>query len=207
MKIVITKNARILALFAIGCTAVVGIVNLLTKDTIALQQRKALLSSLNTIISPARYDNNLFEDCTLITDINGNEQKVYLARLQGEPVAAAYTATAPDGYSGNINMIVGVNLDNSVSAVRVLAHKETPGLGDKIEVRKSDWIKSFSDKKLESENDLRWQVAKDGGMFDQFTGATITPRAVVNTVKATVMHFSEHKTDLFQSEKSCWTEQ
>ena len=86
---------------------------------------------------------------------------------------------APDGYNGNIELLIAINVDGSVSGVRTLLHKETPGLGDKIELRKGPWIKTFSGKKVLDDNDNRWAVVKDGGMFDQFTGATITPRAVV----------------------------
>ncbi len=203
MKIVIKKNARILALFAIACTAMVGVVNLLTKDRIALQQQKYLLSSLNEIIAPERYNNDLFHDCSIYIDENNNQQTVYLARKDNEPVAAAFSATAPDGYNGNIKLLIAVNIDKSVSGVRVLKHNETPGLGDKIELRKSDWITSFTNKKVMDESDSRWNVSKDGGMFDQFTGATITPRAVVKIVKKTALYFSQNQKDLFSASTSC----
>ena len=182
----ISKNSQILALFAIACTATVGIVNELTKDRIYIQQQKQLLSTLNSIIEPERYNNELALDCVNVSNIalGSYEQKtIYLARLDSIPVAGAITTVAPDGYSGNIELIVAVNVDGSVNGVRILSHQETPGLGDKIELAKSNWITSFSGKKLMNESDSRWAVTKDGGMFDQFTGATITPRAVVNAVK------------------------
>ncbi|WDE06972.1 electron transport complex subunit RsxG [Thalassomonas viridans] len=203
MRIAIQKNSKILALFAIACTAVVGLVNELTKGHIQTQQQQHLLTILHSIIEPGRLNNDLANDCRLVTDplLGSTEpQTVYLARLNGQPVAAAISSVAPDGYNGNIELIVAVNTDGSVSGVRQLKHNETPGLGDKIEIRKSDWITSFNGKVLRDEKDSRWAVTKDNGMFDQFTGATITPRAVVNAVKQTVSYFNKHQQALFAGE-------
>ena len=202
----ISKNSQILALFAIACTATVGIVNELTKDRIYIQQQKQLLSTLNSIIEPERYNNELALDCVNVSNIalGSYEQKtIYLARLDSIPVAGAITTVAPDGYSGNIELIVAVNVDGSVNGVRILSHQETPGLGDKIELAKSNWITSFSGKKLMNESDSRWAVTKDGGMFDQFTGATITPRAVVNAVKEATLYFLNNQNDLFSQKNDC----
>ncbi|WDE10367.1 electron transport complex subunit RsxG [Thalassomonas haliotis] len=203
MRIAIKKNSKILALFAIACTAVVGLVNEFTKGFIQTQQQQHLLAILHSIIEPERLNNNLANDCRLVTDplLGSTEpQTVYLARLDGEPVAAAISTIAPDGYNGNIELIVAVNTDGSVSGVRQLKHNETPGLGDKIEIRKSDWITGFNGKALLDEDDGRWAVTKDNGMFDQFTGATITPRAVVKAVKQTVTYFNRHQQALFALE-------
>ena len=200
MRTAIQKNSKILALFAIACTAVVGLVNELTKGHIQTQQQQHLLTILHSIIEPGRLDNNLANDCRLVTDPllgNAEPKTVYLARLKGEPVAAAISTTAPDGYNGNIELIVAVNTDGTVSGVRQLKHNETPGLGDKIEIRKSDWITGFNGKELRDEKDSRWGVTEDNGMFDQFTGATITPRAVVKAVKQTVIYFNQHQQALF----------
>lgn len=108
---------------------------------------------------------------------------MYIARQDDRPVAAILEATAPDGYSGAIQLLVGVDFSGTVLGTRVTEHHETPGLGDKIELRLSDWITHFSGKTIAAGNDAHWAVKKDGGDFDQFTGATITPRAVVNAVK------------------------
>jgi len=110
---------------------------------------------------------------------------------------------APQGYNGNIDFIMAINNDGSVSGIRVLKHQETPGLGDKIEIRKSDWITSFTGKKIRSEDDSRWAVTKDNGMFDQFTGATITPRAVVNGVKSTLKYFTKNRDSLLTRPNAC----
>ena len=202
----ISKNSKILALFAIACTAAVGLVNELTKDRIYQQQQKQLLSTLNSIIESHRYNNELTLDCINVKhDLLGSDkqQTIYLARLNSAPVAGAITTIAPDGYNGNIELIVAVNINGSINGVRTLRHQETPGLGDKIELVKSNWITNFSGKVLMSENDSRWAVAKDGGMFDQFTGATITPRAVVKAVKNATLYFTTHQQTLFNQGNDC----
>ncbi|WP_206485269.1 electron transport complex subunit RsxG [Thalassotalea sp. G2M2-11] len=205
MRQAIEKNAKLLALFAIACTAVVGLVHLLTKDRIVEQEQLQLVNTLNSLIPPNKHNNAMTQSCFYISDelLGENSHKVYLATQDEQPVAAAITATAPDGYNGNIELLVAVNYDGSVSGVRVIKHQETPGLGDKVELRKNDWILSFSGKKILGEQDNRWAVAKDGGMFDQFTGATITPRAVVNAVKRTVNYFNLHKAQLFTHAATC----
>lgn len=206
MKIAITHNSKILAIFAIVCTFTVGLVNYVTKEKITEQAELNLLTTLHSIIEPSRLNNNLYHDClTVMSPLLGKgiEQTVYLARFDEQPVAAAITATAPDGYNGNISLLVAINMDGSISGVRTLQHNETPGLGDKIELRKSDWITKFSNKVFEGESDKRWAVKKDGGVFDQFTGATITPRAVVNAVRNTAIYFKTHQTALFENNTSC----
>ena len=132
-----------------------------------------------------RYNNNLSESCYLVNAqaLGKGTHRVYIARQDDRPVAAILEATAPDGYSGAIQLLVGVDFTGTVLGTRVTEHHETPGLGDKIELRLSDWITHFSGKTIATGNDAHWAVKKDGGDFDQFTGATITPRAVVNAVK------------------------
>ena len=205
MRKAIEKNAKLLALFAIACTAVVGTVHLLTKERIVKQEQQQLINTLNSLIPPEKHDNEMTESCfTLSDELLGNGMhKAYLATKNVQGVAAALTATAPDGYNGNIELLVAINLDGSVSGVRIIKHQETPGLGDKIELRKSDWILSFNGKKILGEKDGRWAVAKDGGMFDQFTGATITPRAVVKAVHSAASYFNQHKTQLFARSANC----
>ncbi len=192
MRKTVESNAKILAIFAIICTAIVATVNLLTKDRIALQEQQQLLSTLDSIVDPTSHNSQLYQNCALINSplLNHNTpQKAYVAMLNDTPVAYAITTTAPDGYNGNIDLIVAIKRNGSVSGVRVLKHNETPGLGDKIELRKSPWIESFRGKNMVGDIDNRWAVTKDGGMFDQFTGATITPRSVVKAVRKTVEYF------------------
>jgi Na+-translocating ferredoxin:NAD+ oxidoreductase subunit G len=202
----ISNNAKILALFAIACTAAVGLINLLTQDRIELQAQQQLIQQLNEIIQVKRHDNEMFRDCIIAPEDNNTDlviDVIYRARLNNVPTAAAIKTVAPDGYSGNIELLIAINTDGSVSGVRTLLHKETPGLGDKIELRKSDWITKFSGEKLLDSKDNRWAVIKDGGMFDQFTGATITPRAVVNTVRKTIDYFQANQTRIFTAASNC----
>jgi electron transport complex protein RnfG len=209
-RLPIQKNSQILAIFAIVCTAFVGLVHELTKDKIKAQAQLQLLNTLHSIIEPNRYNNDMTQDCVNVNSpLLGHSQNsqttqtAYIARRDGDAIAIAMTSTAPDGYNGNIELIVAINMDDSVSGVRVLKHQETPGLGDKVELRKSDWITSFSGQQLLSEKDSRWAVAKDGGMFDQFTGATITPRAVVKAVRKAVLYFKNNKDSLLTLANNC----
>jgi len=202
----ISKNSLILALFAISCTAAVAIVQLLTADRIEQQAQQKLIRQLNQVIQKDNHDNEMFLDCIVAPEDNNSDlliDVIYRARLNNAPTAAAIKTVAPDGYSGNIELLIAINTDGSVSGVRTLMHKETPGLGDKIERRKSAWIDSFSGKKLLDDNDSRWAVIKDGGMFDQFTGATITPRAVVKTVRKTIEYFESNQERIFSTASNC----
>ena len=162
LTIAISKNTKILALFAVACTLAVSLVSELTKERIAIQEQQQLLRTLHSIIDPSRYDNDIANDCIMMSAPELGTNKVhtaYIARKSGQVVAVAMTSTAPRGYNGNIDFIMAVNKDGSVSGVRVLKHQETPGLGDKIEIRKSDWITSFTGKRMLSPDDSRWAVS------------------------------------------------
>jgi electron transport complex protein RnfG len=129
----ISKNSMILGLFAIVCTAAVAIVQLLTADRIELQAEQKLIRQLNQVIQTANHDNEMFRDCILAPKDNNSDlviDVIYRARLNNTPTAAAIKTVAPDGYSGNIELLIAINTDGSVSGVRTLLHKETPGLGD-----------------------------------------------------------------------------
>lgn len=181
----IRKHGITLALFAAGSTGLTAAINMMTKTTIdeqAALQQKALFDQ---VLPADRYNNQLQNRCFIVSApaLGKGEHRVYIAEKNGTPVAAVMEATAPDGYSGAIQLLVGADFNGTVFGTRVTEHHETPGLGDKIERRLSDWITHFSGKSIQGANDSRWAVKKDGGDFDQFTGATITPRAVVNAVK------------------------
>ncbi|MBV4366592.1 electron transport complex subunit RsxG [Erwinia sp. BNK-24-b] len=181
----IRKNGVTLAVFAAVTTGLTAVINTVTKPTIEHQtavQQKVLLDQ---VVPPELYNNHIQQECYLVTSpaLGSGVHHLYLARKDDKPVAAAVETTAPDGYSGAIQMIVGADFSGKVLGVRVVEHHETPGLGDKIELRISDWIESFSGVKLHGKDDPHFAVKKDGGDFDQFTGATITPRAVVNAAK------------------------
>ncbi|KLV47130.1 hypothetical protein SH16_00853 [Aeromonas caviae] len=200
------KNGLTLALFALGCTAMVVLTNELTRDRIAHQQELEKLRTLQALLPEGSYDNDLVASCKLVSSreyLGSNEpMPLYTATLKGVHTGYALETVAPDGYSGAIRMVVGTDAKGAVSAVRVLAHKETPGLGDKIELKKSSWIDSFTGKSLTADNDATWAVKKDGGEFDAFTGATITPRAVVKAVKNLLLLQQEHP-ELLRDAPAC----
>ncbi|MEG3133737.1 electron transport complex subunit RsxG [Rouxiella sp. T17] len=179
-----------LAFFGILMTGMTALVNLLTKPTIAHQALLQQKTLFDQVIPASEYDNNMQQECYNVTDESlgtATPHNMYIARKGGKPVAAVVETTAPDGYSGAIQLLVAADFHGKVYGTRVLEQHETPGLGDKIEVRISDWIKSFANQTVNGPNDARWAVKKDGGMFDQFTGATITPRAVVRSVRRTAL--------------------
>ncbi|TXH79139.1 MAG: electron transport complex subunit RsxG [Thiothrix sp.] len=196
----LSKPTLLLAGFALAGTLLLAGVHTVTAKQIAESERQALLTRINTLVDAGRYDNNPLEDTLSLapTELNSSEPVlVYRLRKQNQPVAAIFTTTTPDGYSGNIRLAVGVNADQTLAGVRVLAHKETPGLGDWIEVEKSAWVLNFLGKSLHDPVATAWAVKKDGGYFDQFTGATITPRAVVAAVKQVLVWSEQHTNTLF----------
>ena len=164
----IKKNGLVLAIFACASTGLVAVTHYLTKDQIKQQEQAQLLSVLNQVIPHDLHDNELFSACTLVeAEELGTEQAMpaYIATLNGEPSAIAIEAIAPDGYNGAIKVIVGMKIDGTILGTRVLSHRETPGLGDKIDLRVSDWILSFAGKQVTESNLDRWKVRKDGGDF------------------------------------------
>lgn len=200
------KNGAILAVFAIAATSLVAVTNWITADTIKQQQQMQLQQTLSQVVPQTMHDNLLFSSCMLLpsqTTVTSKPLPAYLATKEGKPTAIAIETYAPDGYNGAIKIIVGIDINGVVISTRVLEHKETPGLGDKIEVRKGNWIFSFDHKALTDDNQSEWAVRKDGGQFDQFTGATITPRAVVKAVKNTLIYFKENKSTILNQPLNC----
>lgn len=196
----IRKNALVLGLFAAFAVAVVALIQQGTAGRIEAAREQAQLQALAEILPNGSYDNNLLDSTLLLNEPmlgNRSPQPAYIARLNGQPVAIILQATAPDGYSGNIHLLVGIMADGSLAGVRVLEHHETPGLGDKIEVAKSDWIFSFNDKSLANTPTENWAVKKDRGEFDQFAGATITPRAIVVAIHKALQFFDAEQQRLF----------
>ena len=194
-------TAVILCLFAITGTTMVAFTYDRTRDRIAANEREALMRKLNVLIPQDHYDNKLFEDTLKVRNEKllgtGDAITVYRARREGKPVSLVMTPVAPDGYSGAIKLLVGINYDGTLTGVRVSAHHETPGLGDAIDEERSDWIYGFDGKSLDNPPLDRWRVKRDGGAFDQLTGATITPRAIVKAVKKALLYYREHRAELF----------
>ncbi|RMH84300.1 electron transport complex subunit RsxG [Pseudomonas sp. AOB-7] len=193
------KNALVLGLFAIATVGSVALLQQATASRIAAAEREAQVRALGEILPAGSYDNHLLDNRI---EVNARElgqrspQSAYLALKDGAPSALILPVTAPDGYSGAIHLLVGIFADGRVAGVRVLGHKETPGLGDKIELAKSQWIRSFDGKSLSNPGAEGWAVKKDRGEFDQFAGATITPRAVVKAVHGALQYFDAHRAQL-----------
>lgn len=196
----IRRSAIGLGLFAIITGGTIAVTQVMTAERIEQQAARAEARALFEIIPQSAHNNDLLSDTvTLPADPRlGSQQPVtgWVARLDGEPVGIILPVTAPDGYSGNIRLLVGIDLEGTVLGVRVTSHRETPGLGDKVELKKSDWVLDFTGRSLTNPEPKRWNVAKNGGVFDQFTGATITPRAVVKAVQHALVYVRQHRSDL-----------
>lgn len=196
----IRRSAIGLGLFAIFTGGTIAITQALTADRIEEQVARAEARALYEIIPESRHDNDMLADTLqLQADSRFNFPHpftAWVARMQGTPVGIIVPVVAPDGYSGDVHILVGLTPDGDVLGVRVTSHKETPGLGDKVEMKKSDWVLDFNGRSLDNPGLEGWTVAKNGGVFDQFTGATITPRAVTGAVRNTLLYFREHRPDI-----------
>lgn len=191
----ISKNALLLGAAAAVCVLLVASVNQLTAPKIAQQAELQKLKLLQEVLPPGAASAELLQDCLVLHQpdvLFQSHAKTYRWRQNDELAAYVVETTAPDGYSGNIQLLAAITPDGTVLGVRTLSHKETPGLGDKIEMRKANWMDSFRQRQVQSADDKRFGVKKDGGEFDQFTGATITPRAVVAAVKRTALYLKQH---------------
>ena len=200
MRDAITRNALVLSLFAIGTAAMLAFTNDSTLPQIECNREQALQDSLLEVMPAERFDNVLLADSVVIQDplLGRGAHTVYRARLNGAPAGVVMQATAPDGYGGAIRLLVGVDKNGVLTGVRMIPpHNETPGLGDAIDVRKSDWITRFTGRSLTDPVETEWAVRKDGGEFDAFTGATITPRAVVGAVYRSLQYVDRERDALF----------
>ena len=183
---------------ALLATAILATAHFYTKDEIVARLEDDTKASLSQVVPAELYDNDLLKDTLLLAPPNtpATEKKlIYRARKKGEIVAVAYQMMG-QGFSGPIQLIMGVDRKGTVLGVRIVSHAETPGLGDKIEAKKSNWILSFTGHSLANPGEDRWKVKKDGGIFDQFSGATITPRAVVKIVELGLELFNANRTEL-----------
>ena len=195
-----SRNSLLLAIFAVCTTLLISGTFLQTRDRIAVQKRKAEEKALLEIVPRNRHDNSMLDETIAVGPQNEGlglreEKRIYIARQDGEVIAVIIPATAPDGYTGEIDLVVGVNTDGTIAGVRTLSHRETPGLGDKVDLRKSDWVLGFEGRSLDNPTLAGWAVKKDKGVFDQFTGATITPRAVVGATLR-VLQFADANRDI-----------
>lgn len=195
------RSAALLGLFALVGTGLVALVFDTTKDPIAEAEREYMLRSLNSVISKELYDNDIFTDYIEVVsnDFLGTDKPVpvFRARKNNQPVAVAIIPFARQGYVGPIRLLVGIDVNGTIIGVRVLNHRETPGLGDAIEEKRSNWIFGFDGHSLNDPEPKKWRVRRDGGVFDQFTGATVTPRAVVKAVHDALKYFEQNRDRLF----------
>jgi electron transport complex protein RnfG len=174
-------------------TAALALADKATSADIAAAQARDMQQSLVQVL-PGKYDNDLLKDTLVLNGPNG-EVTVYRARRAGRVEAVVFKVSG-NGYAGPIDCMMGIDRNGHITGVRVIKHKETPGLGDKIEPAKSRWIYAFDDKSLGDPPVEKWAVKKDGGVFDQFAGATITPRGVVKAVKGGMEFFDKQKDKL-----------
>lgn len=195
------KTAITMIAFAFFGTAMLAYVFEITRAPIAASEKEARLALFKQILPENTYDNDLLQESVTIApnELLGNHlpSTANIAKLNNKLAGVVLEAIAHDGYSGDIKLLIAIRADGSISGVRVLAHKETPGLGDYIDVARGNWIKLFNNESLAKTPAKQWQVKKDGGKFDYMVGATITPRAVVKAVLKAVEFFESNKKTLF----------
>jgi H+/Na+-translocating ferredoxin:NAD+ oxidoreductase subunit G len=194
----------ILAVLAAICTALVALTHSTTAPRIAANEQAYLEQSLQPVLAGIEYDGQLSESTVVIEPPHelpgGGDVPIYRVYAGGAPVAALFVVRARGGFSGPIRLLIGIDAAGGITGVRVLEHRETPGLGDLIEFDKSDWITQFDGKSLIEPLVDAWAIKRDGGEFDQLTGASITPRAVIKAVKETLLYFNENREKVFAQE-------
>ncbi|MCP4486268.1 MAG: electron transport complex subunit RsxG [Gammaproteobacteria bacterium] len=197
----ILTSSFTLWLFAVIGVGFVAVTEHNTHEKIAGNERRALLRNLHALLPTEKFDNDITTDTQQLTAsaLLGTDSvsTVYRARLGNESIAIVFNSIALHGYNGRIHLLIGVYRDGSLAGVRAIKHSETPGLGDGIEIRKSDWITGFNYKSIGNPDLGNWAVKRDGGEFEQFTGATITPRAIVEAVKNTLLYYRDNANTLF----------
>jgi electron transport complex protein RnfG len=200
--------AALLALFSVIGLGGVAWVYENTRERIAANELAALQRALEELVPPQRFDNDILTDTLTIRDPALDARQpvtAYRARKQGKPVAVVLSPAAPDGYNGAIKLLVAIRADGVLEGVRAIAHRETPGLGDPIDADKSDWMLGFAGRALGDPPQARWRVRRDGGDFDQFAGATVTPRAVVKAVRQSLVFFGKNRARLFAGQGQDFT--
>jgi electron transport complex protein RnfG len=200
-------QTAILAGFALAAAILLGVADLATRGVIQLRLEEDLKAKLEEVIPAEMHDNDLLFDTVTLPSADANlgaaETIVYLAKKQDDVNAVCFKFVAPDGYAGAISLVMGVDKNGEILGVRVISHTETPGLGDKIEISKSKWILSFNGKSLDNVSFEQWAVKKDNGIFDQFSGATITPRKVVLAIRRGLEFYKANQATLLATgEKS-----
>jgi electron transport complex protein RnfG len=202
----IIKTGLTLAVIAAICTALVALTFQATRERIAANEKALLEQSLQPALAGTFYDSGVSESRLFLPPphgLPGNDPAViYRVFAEGKPVAALFAVTARDGFSGPIRILVGIGVDGTVTGVRILQHRETPGLGDKIESARSDWVFQFDGRSMGDPVATGWAIEVDGGEFDQLTGASVTPRAIIKAIRDTLIYFETHQDAIFLSESS-----
>ncbi len=197
-----SKTAGILIGFALAYTLLLAYTHVVTKVPIEISEAKVRMALFSEILPENWHNNNILKDSISIApnELLGNRLPIIAnrARIDNKPTAIILEALAHDGYAGDIKLLIAIKYDGSIAGVRVLKHKETPGLGDYIDILKGNWIKLFNGESLEKTSETKWAVKKDGGQFDYMSGATITPRAVVKAVHKALQYFAANKEALFK---------
>jgi electron transport complex protein RnfG len=197
------KSGITLAVIAALCTSLVAATYHLTADRIAANDKALLEQSLNPALADLFYDSGVSESLLVLPpphELPGSDEAlIYRVYANEEPVAALFVVTARDGFSGPIRILIGVDITGVVTGIRILQHRETPGLGDKIVASRSDWVHQFAGRSIIDPDPGKWAIRRDGGQFDQLTGASVTPRAVIKAMRDTLIYFAAHKTEIFDA--------
>ncbi len=197
------KSSLTLAAIAAICTAAVAGTYQLTRERIAANEQAFLEQSLEPALSGTFFEGSVTESMLVIPaphDLPGDDDViVYRVFAESEPVAALFVVTARDGYAGPIRILLGIDYDGVVTGIRILEHRETPGLGDKIVSSRSDWVFQFDGHSLGAPPASGWAIRRDGGEFDQLSGASVTPRAVIGAMRETLLYFDAHREEIFSA--------
>lgn len=197
----VAKSGLTLAAIGAICTALVAVTFQVTKDRISANEQAWLEQSLEPALAGIFFEGSITESKLIIPaphELPGRDDViVYRVFADTEPVAALFAVTAPDGYAGPIRILLGLSYDGEVTGVRILEHRETPGLGDKIASTHSDWVFQFDGRSLDDPDLKGWAVRRDGGQFDQLTGASVTPRAVIKAMRETLLYLEAHRDEIF----------
>ena len=196
------KQLLALAIFILLCLGVLSLFAHFTATRIARNEQAWFAAQINALIPAAFHDNDLLADKIWVQapDALGTRKAVavYRARLQGKPTALIVNSVAPDGYGGPIELLVAMTNAGEVLGVHVVAHHETPGMGDEFSLPGSHWLDAFRGHSVSNPELRGWNVRKDGGEFEQFTSATISPRAIIQAVHRTLDYYQQHREQLFQ---------
>lgn len=197
----IWKSGVTLAIVAAFCTSLVALTWQLTADRIEENKKEWLERSLQPALAGLFFDSPVTESMITVPpphELPGSDAAIIYRVYAGEtPVAALFVVSARDGYAGPIRLLIGIALDGEVTGIRVLEHRETPGLGDRIDTSKSDWVLQFNGHSLRNPEPAKWAIKGDGGQFDQLTGASVTPRAVIRAIKQTLTYFDTNRVAVF----------